>query len=1354
MRRLNAKLLFSFLGGLVVLSGTVFAVHRLQAGNISDALLYQADQAGKENRPDQVARYLNRYLEFAPDDHDARARLGKTLADPRLVVTTRGRDRARFVLEQVLTHDPDRHEARRCLAKLLLDARYPDQAEEHLKYLQKARPTDPEVVALVSQWQELRGRPEEALDSLRKSVQSADAPAGNHVRLIGFLRGLDRGRRGKHFTEAERQLAEATRKAPEDCGVLLAAADLAQDRGELKEARTHVERAFKKHPTEGRVYLALGRLALQENKRPDALAALRAGIEAVPLKDRFELQWALANILLDGGDLDEGRAVTRQIQDNNPGPGAVDYLQARALMHQGRWFEASRLLEGVRALFQTVTPLAVQVELLLASCYERMEEPARQLAACDRAAQMDPDNGPAQQGKAKALWALGQTDAAILQYRAIVARNVERKAPVSGRVELARMLLLRAMEAEKADWRAVVAELDAAEKEQPGTPDVVLLRAELYAARKQYDEAGAVLGKALQERPKHVEFWTAAAGLADRKGEPENAHRLLDEAKRQAGDSVELRLARARLWAGRPDPDAVKALRRLEEKRDGFTPEQQTALLNGLAEANYRAGNPADAGRLWAELAKQPRNAQNLKLRLLLFDLAVQQKDDAAMQRLLDEIRTLEGGESPVWLFGQASRRLVKARQGDRKALAEARQMLDQVVAQRPAWPAVLLAQAEVEEMQGNVEQAITYYRRVIEQGVHTPRVVRQLVQLLTARQRYAEAEQELRKLRQLTPQFRRIAVNLRAGKGSFEDLLRDVDEAAPETSTDYRDHLWRGQVLSSGRRKSVEAEKALRRAVELADTKPETWVALVQYLRDTAQKDRAAAEIERARAKLTGPSAPAALAQCYELVGRPDRARLQYRAGLEAQPHDVYARRNFIGFCLRTGAHQEAEPHLRAILDRKVKATDADVAWARRGLALTLATTADHQRLPEALKLVGLALDAKGEPVDEPAPAGGWPDEDQVTRARVLATQTRRPTRTRAVAILEEIQKRKALAADDQLLLAQLYLTMGPEEVWWAKAREQLSRLVANHPRNPLYLSAYTQALLRSGDTLEADRIIKMLERVEKERQLSLGAAELRSRLLEARGKGEDALKVLRAYAEAPDATPDRALLCAGLEARLGRVKEAVDQCEQARKQCRPEAIGGAGVALLRAALSARGHREDVWRAQAARIEAWLKETLAAAPDNTTLRLQLADLVDLLGRPSDAEALYREVLRRTPGNHVALNNLAWLLTQKPGGAGEALKLVQQAIDARGPRAELLDTRAVAYLALGQADKAVADLEQAVADAPTPAKHFHLAQAHQKSRNTQAARQALQRATTAGLTAERLHPTEREAFQRLKAELQ
>ena len=122
MRRLNVKLFLYLLAGLVLFSGTLFAVHRLQAGNISGGLLYQANQADKDGHPKQAARYLGRYLDFVPGDVEARARLGKTLADPRLAVTTRARERARFVLEQVLARDPDRHDVRRTLVKLALDA--------------------------------------------------------------------------------------------------------------------------------------------------------------------------------------------------------------------------------------------------------------------------------------------------------------------------------------------------------------------------------------------------------------------------------------------------------------------------------------------------------------------------------------------------------------------------------------------------------------------------------------------------------------------------------------------------------------------------------------------------------------------------------------------------------------------------------------------------------------------------------------------------------------------------------------------------------------------------------------------------------------------------------------------------------------------------------------------------------------------------------------------------------------------------------------------------------------------------------------------------------------------------------
>src|SRR5206468_9717904 len=116
--------------------------------------------------------------------------------------------------------------------------------------------------------------------------------------------------------------------------------------------------------------------------------------------------------------------------DRGATPAAVDYLEARALMHQGRWFEAARTLERVRGTANAATELAVQVDLLLGDCYERLDEPAQQLAACERAARTDPASLPARKGIAAALWALGQADAAIEQYRAIVKLNEALKAPV------------------------------------------------------------------------------------------------------------------------------------------------------------------------------------------------------------------------------------------------------------------------------------------------------------------------------------------------------------------------------------------------------------------------------------------------------------------------------------------------------------------------------------------------------------------------------------------------------------------------------------------------------------------------------------------------------------------------------------------------------------------------------------------------------------------------------------------------------------------------------------------------------------------------------------------------------------
>ena len=58
--------------------------------------------------------------------------------------------------------------------------------------------------------------------------------------------------------------------------------------------------------------------------------------------------------------------------------------------------------------------------------------------------------------------------------------------------------------------------------------------------------------------------------------------------------------------------------------------------------------------------------------------------------------------------------------------------------------------------------------------------------------------------------------------------------------------------------------------------------------------------------------------------------------------------------------------------------------------------------------------------------------------------------------------------------------------------------------------------------------------------------------------------------------------------------------------------------------------------------------------------------------------------------------------------AGEAIKLVGQAIELEGETPDLLDTRGIAQLALNRPDQATRDLEDAISVSPTPDKYFHL----------------------------------------------
>ena len=167
---------------------------------------------------------------------------------------------------------------------------------------------------------------------------------------------------------------------------------------------------------------------------------------------------------------------------------------------------------------------------------------------------------------------------------------------------------------------------------------------------------------------------------------------------------------------------------------------------------------------------------------------------------------------------------------------------------------------------------------------------------------------------------------------------------------------------------------------------------------------------------------------------------------------------------------------------------------------------------------------------------------------------------------------------------------------------------------------------------------------------------------------------------------------------------------------------------------------RAEIGRGRSeAAIAAYLRG-IDATQSAPPLVLQLASLLERVGRVDDAAALYEAWLRREPGSELASNNLAMLLlTHKPADPGvldRALGLVRRLESSTQP--EFLDTLGWVHYARTEYAPAVQALQRAVVTAPDTAvfrAHLGLAQFRAGQRNE--ARESLQRAlATSGNYAE------------------
>ncbi len=859
---------------------------------------------------------------------------------------------------------------------------------------------------------------------------------------------------------------------------------------------------------------------------------------------------------------------------------------------------------------------------------------------------------PGLMGKVRTAIAKKDTEAARISLKTVL-----RQAPdnAEARFLLGQLLL------DGGDLAAAEAELRRAlELQHPQTQVLPLLATSMLGQNKAALLLQQFGSSRLDEPEAQARLQTSLAAAEAGSGDLDAAGARLQALLRAQPGHVPAQLLRARLAAARGDTtDAlaqVQALLARQADNAEAWQLQGDLLLRGKPGEPPPPTGPAIAAYQQA-LQRKPgsvgAHAALIGLHLAAADLGAAGGQLQALQKVAPK--------HPQTLFFEA---VLAEQKGEHKRARELAQLL---LRSAPDNPQLLLLAGRTELRLDNLAQAEAFFAKAMQQQPAAAAPRQQLAQVLL---RSGQADKALATL---APLLDGNAVNVETLTLAAQAQLLKGDSAA--------------------------ADAAFARAAKLRPDDLRVRLALALSNLAKGKSPSALAEVRAVAAADKGTSADMALINLLTRANDLPAALKAVDALAAKLPNDA----------------------LPDQLRGRIALQTRDTAAARRHFEAALARNADY--LPALAGLAALDLADK-----QPAAA----------KARFEAVLQRHPRNTGAMLALAELTARvggtpaevgkwlnAAVAADPEDTTARMLqvdqLLAGQQTKAALEAAQ--AGLVAL-PNNPELLDRLGRAQLLSGDAQQAvGTFSKLVAAVPRSALPQLRLADAQTA---ARNPGAAAAAVRRAAEIAPDQLPVQQAQV-NMALQENRLDQALAIARKVQAQRPDEAAGfsmegdvalrqkdwdGAVVVLRKAVL--RKQPGDAAQRLHAALSAGKKTTEAAAmaqdwrqkhPDDQGFVLHLGDLALAGGQSAEAEALYRQVIARQPGNVPALNNLAYVLAsqKKPG----AVALAEQALKLAPKSAAVMDTLAMALAAEQQLPRALEVQKQAVAAAPA-ASNFRL----------------------------------------------
>ena len=1433
MKKLNVKFALALLLGSVVFVVGAFGLWRFQLGRNAGSLLRRAAAAQEAENFREASRLLTRYLVHRRDDDEQLAELALV----RIAITETDDynqadlKRAYDTAETALRRSPLHHELRRLTVDFLMRVGRSHDAIDHIKLLREdpEQQKDVDLTVNLARCHALLGDRDAAMAELEKILgfdpdsktfvqDEATVPDAidAYMLLVAMYHDVD------ELETVEAILDQAVAVNPDEYKPLLERSRyLRRDTGDEEEMEKRKERstediqaALTLAPEEKQVLLIAAQTAIADKDFETASKYIESGIEIHPDSDVFHMtgsdlerergnveeatRWVdrglqinknsahlvlkRAELELTKRDLAAAKRSIDKLRQMRTRQDLVEYLDVRRLMQESSWLEAAKKLEDIRSIFLANSPhLTTQFYVSLGQCYEQLGQWDQVIGAAKEVPTTSTARFAATLMKANAHHQKGQAELAIENY--LLVFNMMRKADmrISPVITLTLLSLLNSQQQrispDDQDWSMCEKVLGYIKKDK-NVSDArkVAAQAEFLIARGEEKRAYAGIKIARKKYPDDTAVESLFVRLSTHFGDEIAMADLDDNARNRL-----LQVQRIVAAGGDNAKDELLALEKGTEQWNGL---ELRTLWSGLSSVHLGLRNYDDVFRLWTALAEKVPN--NLRVCMRMFELAIELQDEkrvAEAQQLIEDRVTLHGNE---WKLAEATRLTWLYARGEVNVnqLEDARRLLREVEEKRPNWPRLLRIQARTSLLQDNVEEAVEYLERAVENGEKGMVVIQQLANIYLRLNRLDDA----RRVLQEVPHSRRSGEVKKLLVILQKDVrISDIEDVVPADATTPNDLFWRGDALArNGFDK--QATQTYQKLTDLQPGLPQGWFSRVRFLLNSGQPKAAERAMRDAQQKLPKQVVPITLARCWELAattGTPSAKRRTaavrkadkfFQQAMKISPNEKGLLKQVVSFYLSVDRESDAAPILDKILEgaeEYAETTPPLIAWARRAKATILDRGGSFQDYLRAINEIRKNVSEGA--ILKPT--------DLLVAAQLTLRRSDTLSQKKMAQEFEALSQTRKLRVNEQLVLGQLYQRVGRNN----DAERIFYDLLAKDGSNPQVVSLLIETLLKQSKLDQAQRLVNKLPKNSPNRlrisalmHAEKGAADVAERellalipnplpqdqnalllnissLLEEIRRYEMAEKLMRGYVQRE---PDRVWLLAAYYGRRDNLKmldKSFSMCKEIMDKSADAAVAVTqiGVAAIRVNLKNIESSKDP-KGYFDLVDQWFQIGLEREPNSGPLLLQLAEFEMLRGDTTKAAMMYRRFLEnpKLSGQDRALveNNLAYVLAFDKHGA-EALHLISNAIEFLGPQAHLLDTRAIAKIALGRHADARRDLTLALDEGESAALRFHLAYAQFMDQNTAAAEEELRQAVKLGLESNGMHPVERKVYDQMVQEL-